>query len=334
MKLLRLLLFPLAPLYYLFTSIRNLCFESGLLHSSRFPVFTIGVGNLTLGGTGKTPMAEYIIALCSDDFNMALLSRGYGRRTKGFVMADEDSHASDIGDEPLQIKQKFSNLIVAVDGNRCRGVTKLLELNHPPDLIVLDDVLQHRSISTDVKILLTTYNQPYFKDYILPIGDLREPRQGAHRADLIVVTKCPQGLSQKEKDEFLLKLKPMSHQSVWFSAIAYSSEVFSFVNSMALEEFIKAPFTLVTGIAQPAPLVKFLEELGAKFEHLKFADHHQFSSEELDYIASMEKILTTEKDFVRLRGLSNTSQCYYLPIKTKMFDQDNFKATLKSYFKV
>ena len=333
MKSLRFLLFPFALVYLVVTRIRNLSYDKGWTPASQFPIRTIGVGNLSVGGTGKTPMVELLIELLGEQYQIGLLSRGYGRQSKGFLLANDQSTALDIGDEPLQIKQKFPDISVAVDGNRCRGIGELLKLTKPPQLVVLDDVFQHRSISTDVSILLTTYSKPYFNDFILPVGNLRESKSGARRADMIVVTKCPADLSQPAKDEYIARINPMTHQSVWFSSIDYSEIVYSSSHFCSIQEFLKQPFTLVTGIANSAPLVEYLEKLGAKFKHLSYSDHHHFSEKEIERFGGLGKILTTEKDFVRLQSLANLDDCYYIPIKTKLIDSKDFKSSLEQLLK-
>ncbi len=333
MKRLRFLLFPLALVYHVVTRIRNLCYELGWITATQFPVYTIGVGNLSVGGTGKTPMVELLIELFSEQYDIGLLSRGYGRQSKGFVLANDYSTAVDIGDEPLQIKQKFSNISVAVDGNRCRGIGELMKLNNPPQLVVLDDAFQHRAISRDVNILLTTFDKPYFNDFILPVGNLRESKSGASRADMIVITKCPNDLSQRTKNEFISHINPLSHQSIWFSTIAYSDTVFSTSHSCSIKEFIEQPFTLVTGIANSEQLVEYLKKLGAQFKQLSFSDHHSFTKKELHHIRNLGKVLTTEKDFVRLQPQSDLHNCYYLPIKTKLIDSNEFKSRLELLLK-
>ncbi len=328
MKWLRILLFPLTPVYYAIACIRNVLYDKGLLQSVRYDIPTIGIGNLSVGGTGKTPMVECLIQLLSEQYRIAVLSRGYGRTSKGFILANIDSKVSQIGDEPLQIKKKFPNIIIAVDANRRRGMTQLRKLPSPPNLIILDDVLQHRAVSPAVLILLTTFNNPYFKDMVLPIGDLREPRSGAARADLIVVTKCPEDISENKKNMFTISLNPRNYQSIWFSGIKYNDIVFNDNDSMPLGEFVKSTFTLITGIANPKPLVKFLESRGADFKHLKFPDHHSFSNEEISRFTQLGKILTTEKDFVRLQYHSALIQSYYLPIQTDLKNLEEFKTVI------
>ncbi len=334
MKRLRFLLFPLALVYHVVTRIRNLCYELGWITATQFPVYTIGVGNLSVGGTGKTPMVELLIELFSEQYDIGLLSRGYGRQSKGFVLANDYSTAVDIGDEPLQIKKKFSNISVAVDGNRSRGLGELMKLNNPPQLVVLDDVFQHRAITRDVNILLTTFDNPYFNDFILPVGNLRESKSGASRADMIVITKCPKDLSRRTKNEFISRINPLSHQSIWFSTITYSDTVFSTSHSCSTKEFLEQPFTLVTGIANSELLVEYLKKLGAQFKQLSFSDHHSFTKKELEHIRSLGKVLTTEKDFARLQPQSDLHNCYYLPIKTKLIDSKDFKSRLELLLKL
>ena len=257
MKLLRKILFPIVPIYYLVTWLRNKLYDLGIKASTSFDAPVICVGNLSVGGTGKTPMIEYLISLLKDDYKVATLSRGYKRETKEFQLAEKTTAMEAIGDEPFQFHNKFGGFIrVAVDSNRTNGIKRLLRLENTPEVILLDDAFQHRKVMAGFNVMLTTYNHPFFKDIVLPTGNLREPRKGYERADIIIVTKCPNHLSDVEKATFIKCIRPLKKQHVFFSSIAYSNEVVSKTSKVDLSHF--NDFTLVTGIANATPLVDFL----------------------------------------------------------------------------
>lgn len=330
MKLVRLILFPIVPIYYLVTWCRNKLYNLGVKTSKTYSFPTICVGNLSTGGTGKTPMVEYLIRLLKDDYSLATLSRGYGRETKGFVLASHASTAITIGDEPFQFYKKFKNkILVAVAENRQNGIFSLRKLNNKPSLIVLDDAFQHRKVKAKLNILLTTYSNLYYKDMVLPTGNLREPRQGAKRAQIIVVTKCPENLQLEEKIIIKTKLKPERYQKVFFSSINYASHVIGEKKTITIDNL--TVFTLVTGIAIAESLVVFLKNKGLVFNHLEYSDHHHFSKKEIETISKNKLIITTEKDYVRLitkRELSN--KLYYLPIVITIDKQNSFNKIVKS----
>ena len=221
MNLLRKLLFPFAILYGFITGIRNFLFDKGVLKSYSFDVPIIAVGNLSVGGTGKTPQIEYLIRLLSPSYKVATLSRGYKRKSEGFVLADSTSNAEILGDEPFQFYKKFNNIQVAVDANRKNGIEKLLSQTNKPEVILLDDAFQHRKVKAGFYILLTSYDDLYSDDFILPTGNLRESRTGAKRANLVVVTKCPATLSPDEQNKIQAKLNLTSNQELYFSYIEY-----------------------------------------------------------------------------------------------------------------
>ena len=324
MKLLRYILIPIVPIYFLITWMRNKLYDLGIKKSKSYPFPIVCVGNLSTGGTGKTPMVEYLIRVLKDNYSLATLSRGYGRNTKGFVLANKESSAETIGDEPFQFYNKFMDTIqVSVDEDRQNGISNLRQLEAQPNLIVLDDAFQHRKVKAKLNILLTTYSNLYYKDIVLPTGNLREPRQGAKRAQIIVVTKCPNNLSQEEKNSIEAKLKPKQHQHVFFSCISYAKEVIGIHNTIGLDVLIE--FTLVTGIANAKPLVRFLRNEGLNFKHLKYSDHHDFSKKEIETISENDLIITTEKDYVRLITEKKLcSKLYYLPIKIAINNQEKF----------
>ena len=331
MKILRYILFPIVPIYYLVTWLRNKFYDIKIFKSSEFNVASICVGNLSVGGTGKSPMIEYLIRLFSEEYFVATLSRGYKRSTDGFIIADENDSAATIGDEPYQFYRKFDNIIVSVDTDRRHAISELLKLPKPPQLILLDDAFQHRKVKATSSILLTAYDELYVDDIPLPTGDLREPKSGAKRADVIVVTKCPPSILKSQKERIETLLKPQIYQKVFFSSINYSDVIISSVEERPLEFLFQRKVALVTGIANPKPLIEHLKSKKLKFEHLNFDDHHQFSHKEIDQLKSKEFILTTEKDFMRLSPFfPGNNNIFYLPIELKIDREEEFQNIIRS----
>lgn len=311
---LRKLLFPFSILYDGVTSLRNKMFDWDVLKQKQFPVRIISVGNLSTGGTGKTPMIEWLVRQHAGQ-RVAILSRGYGRSTSGFRRVHADVTIDEVGDEPLQFAQKFGKQVeVFVCEKRADGIQQILSQTQP-DVILLDDAYQHRYVQRDLSILLTTYAQPYFHDLVLPAGDLRESSRYADRADVIVVTKCPPGLSQNEQEKLKVKINPAPHQQVCFSTLAYGETLIGKPGNKSLKEIEGQKVSVVTGIARPEPFIEFLEAI-CEVEHLRYGDHHRFRESEIREIASKPLVITTEKDFMRLKpyGLENL---YYLPIEVR-----------------
>lgn len=335
MNLLRKILFPFAILYGIITSIRNFLFDKGILKSTSFDVPVIAVGNLSVGGTGKTPQIEYLIRLLSDKYKVATLSRGYKRKSEGFVLADENSNAAILGDEPFQFYQKFPSIQVAVDANRTNGITQLLSQQTKPQVILLDDAYQHRKVKAGFYILLTSYGDLYADDFMLPTGNLRESRSGADRANIVVVTKCPKDLSEEKQEQIRLKLKLTSSQQIFFTFIDYDTVVLNKREEITVDEIKSESKLLLAGIAKPKPFFDYLKN--ANDECLTFPDHHHFSDTDLEAIqdkANGRKIITTEKDYVRLKDSKLVSQLYYLPIKSTFIKQhQNFDASISAYIK-
>ena len=297
--MLQTLLAPLALIYKGVTIVRNTLFDHDiLLHERTAPVATLCIGNLAVGGTGKTPHTEWVVGmLLEQGLKVATLSRGYGRRTKGYVAADEHSTAETIGDEPLQMYRHFAGRIpVSVCEDRCEGVRRLNEAHPDLDVVVLDDAFQHRYLKPTARILLTDYSRPYYTDHVLPWGRLRESAQGASRADIIIVTKCPRDLSSEERAAIIERLQPEAHQSVFFSAIGYAPCEVAAKGSRIV---------LLTGIAHPEPLRRWLEGEDCHIvHHLRYPDHHRFSERDLRDIAAASQeadaVVTTAKDYARL----------------------------------
>ena len=329
MNFLRKILFPLAFLYWLITFIRNWLYVKGIFKSSSFNIPIIAVGNLSVGGTGKTPQIEYLIRLLSENYKVAVLSRGYKRTTEGFILADEKATASSIGDEPFQFYSKFPNIQVAVDANRKYGIENLLQLSNKPDVILLDDAFQHRKVKAGFYILLTSYDDLFCDDYILPFGNLREPSSGKKRADMIIVTKCPNDLSELAQQKIREKLKVK--QPVFFTTIQYDDYVFGNESKLLVSEIQSETKVLVAGIAKPKLFFDFLKN--ETDEALVFQDHHHFSKQDCEQIlakANGRKIITTEKDFVRLNGLLPKEQLFYLSIKSTFLNK-NIDKTIEDY---
>ncbi|MGB1307856.1 MAG: tetraacyldisaccharide 4'-kinase [Oceanihabitans sp.] len=331
MKFLRYILFPIMPVYYLVTWLRNSFYNSGAFASKSYSFPVICVGNLSVGGTGKTPMIEYLIRLLKDDIFVATLSRGYKRSTSGFYLADATATAKTLGDEPFQFYNKFKNeILVAVDANRQNGIEMLMQHKNAPDAILLDDAYQHRKVQAGFNILLTTYADLYINDWVLPTGNLREPRSGANRADCIVVTKCPENISNSNKSAIIKKLHAKKHQQIYFSSICYADKVVSENKKIALQDLKK--FTLVTGIANPKPLVDYLKNNALDFEHLSYKDHYNFTDQDISQLSTKEVIVTTEKDYMRLLPYKALqAKVFYLPIAISIDNATAFNRQIKDF---
>jgi len=347
MTLLKILLIPVSLLYGFIIWMRNKLYDLKIFSSRSFDIPVISVGNLTLGGTGKTPTIEYIVRLLKKEFSIAILSRGYKRNTKGFLLAEEYHSAIEIGDEPRQYKQKFKDVLVAVDENRCRGIDMLLQLPKKPDVILLDDAFQHRAVRPGLSILLTDYHNTFFDNFMFPTGSLRESRIGAKRADIIVVTKTPKIFSPIVRKKIIEDLKPRSNQQVYFSFIKFLS-FHPMIISNEKKSFEKKINTIlmVTGIANPYPLKEHLTKHCFEINQMNFPDHHHYSNEDIqkilqnfNNIASRNKIIvTTEKDIMRfekaeLTGLIKDLPIYYVPIEFDFHhdSKENFNHQILNY---
>lgn len=345
LKSFRILLLPFSIIYGFVISIRNWLFNKNIFKSTSFGLPIICVGNLSVGGTGKSPMVEYLIRLLKNEYKIATLSRGYKRKTKGYALANENSTALDIGDEPMQFHLKFPDVSVAVGESRVEAVPQLLH-DHPDiQSIILDDAFQHRSIKAGLNILLTDYGNLYTRDFFLPTGDLRDQKASCKRADIIVVTKCKPELSSEEKKNIVKEFSPLPQQHIFFTTIEYAKPYHILSKEIAsLTEDYEV--LLVTGIANPRPLKKKMEELFKAYYLLQFNDHHIFSIDDLNTIkerfnkieADKKLILTTEKDAVRLfkfnTELTNLP-LYIIPIQHHfLFEEDkNFDNLVLEYIK-
>ena len=336
MKIVRFLLFPIAVLYDLITSIRNLFFNVGIFKQTSFKIPIIVVGNLSVGGTGKTPQIENLIRLLKDNFKIAVLSRGYKRKTKGFVLLNKTHSALDVGDEPIQYYKKFNSVDVAVNANRVEGISNLIKLKSP-EVILLDDAYQHRKVKGSFYILLTKYQDLFTDDFLLPTGNLRESRRGAKRSDIIVVTKCPVNLNLTQQNKIKNQLKRYN-KTVFFTSISYADKL-NGDKEILVKELKNYKILLVTGIANPNPLLEYLDKNEIDFEHLNFPDHHDFNQNDVNKIekeflnitTKNKLILTTEKDYTRLENKINNVS--YIEIETTFIgeNKDNFNNLITSH---
>ncbi|MGV7105460.1 tetraacyldisaccharide 4'-kinase [Flavobacterium sp. U410] len=328
MNLLRKFLFPLGLIYWLTTYCRNIFYDKGWFKSYSFSLPIIAVGNLSVGGTGKTPHIEYLIRLL-ENIKVATLSRGYGRKTKGFILADEKATALSIGDEPFQFFSKFKDITVAVDADRRHGIEELQEKIHP-EIILLDDAFQHRKVKAGFYILLTDYNHLFTQDYILPFGNLREPSFGKKRANVIIVTKCPDDISEIAMQNIRKELNV--DVPVFFSKIVYDTFLWNNNQKIKIEE-VQESKLIVAGIANPTSFINFLKK--DTDDVLLFPDHHSFSEKDIETIlatAKGRKIVTTEKDYMRLQDKIGANQLWYLPITIEIIEnQDQFDKLIHDY---
>jgi tetraacyldisaccharide 4'-kinase len=341
MHLLRLLLLPVSWIYGIVMSVRNFCYDRKLFKSRSFPVAVINVGNLTVGGTGKTPHIEYLIRLLKDTFRVATLSRGYGRETKGYMLVANPSSTSMVGDEPMQYHTKFPEITVSVGEDRVAAIENLLKLSPKPEVILMDDAFQHRAVKPGLNILLLEHDSLMKKNHMLPAGTLREWKSGMKRADVIIVSKCPEILVPIERKRLAEHIELLPNQKLFFSFFRYGEIVR--LNSRQSSMFIgtnyyfEKRFTilLVTGIANPAGLAEFLKRKTDKLEMMTFSDHHEFTLDDLrsitetfNNIANANKIIvTTEKDAMRLRNpeLEETIRAlpiFYIPVQVIFHQND------------
>lgn len=276
-------------------------------------------------------MIEYLITFLKDDFKVATLSLGYKRKTKGFQLANEKSTFETIGDEPIQFYNKFKQaIIVSVDSNRKHGINKLRNTENIPDVILLDDAFQHRKVKAGLNIVLTTYSNPFYNDWVLPTGNLREPKSGIKRAHIIIVTKCPKNLSDAKKKDFINNIKPKSNQQLFFSSIMYSEKIISEKTTKSIDD-LKA-FTLITGIANHKPLVDFLTAKNLTFEHLRFKDHHDFTEKDIEEFNQRKLLITTEKDYMRLKQHQSLQEkLFYIPITVAISESSKFNGIIKQF---
>lgn len=343
-------LYPISLIYAFAVNIRNTLFDLKFFKSEEFDLPVISVGNITVGGTGKTPVTEYLINALRKKYKIAVLSRGYKRKTKGFVLADIESDVNTIGDEPFQIKQKFPEIILAVDEKRSRGIKRLQELEEKPDLVILDDAFQHRHVKPGLSILLIDYTQPFFEDYFLPLGRLRDNPKEKHRAHIILVTKAPSDIKPIDMRIMATNLELKAYQTLFFTSFIYKYfyPVYKNVNKkLKFEEVEKTTVLLVTGIGNHKQMVVQCNKFAKEIIHLKFKDHHKYTEKDIKTISERYKnidsdnkiILTTEKDAGKIKNLmcdeEIKNKMFYCPVEIKILNNEKeiFEERVFTYIK-
>ena len=334
------ILFPISLVYWIITSIRNIFFEIGIFKENKFNIPIIGVGNITVGGTGKTPHSQYISELLQKKFKIAILSKGYGRKTKEFKYVNINSNCNEVGDEALQMKKNLPKEIVAVDHKRVNGVNKIMKEHPGVNCIILDDAFQHRSVKIGFNILLCDYNNPIYKDYMMPVGLLRESKKGIKRADCIVISKCPENLTLEESNRIKKKLK--FTKEVFFSKVVYD-KIVSLNGKKTIKKSSIKKVLLVTGIANSSPIIKYLENLNIQIKHIKYKDHFHYQKKDINKIIDIYKreisemiILTTEKDAQKMKVFEEFSKfpVYYLKVSIDFIrNKDKFEEKILKYVK-
>lgn len=337
MNIWRILLFPFSIIYALIVFIRNCLFDSELIRSSVFQLPVISVGNLVAGGSGKTPMVEYLVRLLKDQHRIAILSRGYGRKTKGYLEASSLSTVEDIGDEPAQFKRKFNHVTVAVCEHRAVGIDHLKDTH---ELILLDDAFQHRAVKPSLSILLYDYTKVFNQDFLLPVGNLREFKSGMKRADILLVTKTPKIFSPMERRRVEGHIGCMSHQKVFYSYLKYGALVaLSPEHTLEINRISemdkKTPVVLLTGIANPDPIKNILDDRFRSVRHIAYPDHYKFTVKDIEKLTKVfagidqpnKLIITTEKDAMRLsisrlKASVDELPIFYLPIEAELHEKD------------
>jgi tetraacyldisaccharide 4'-kinase len=345
-------LYPFSALYGLFTGIRNFLYSAEIIKSHEFSIPVICVGNLSAGGTGKTPHTEYLIELLQKSFKVAVLSRGYRRKSSGFLIADSNSNVSDLGDEPIQVSRKYPGVIIAVDRNRVHGVEEIMKTHSEISVIILDDGYQHRRITPGLSILLSDFDNLMINDHLLPYGNLRETIHNMNRADIILITKSPENISPIQRRIIVGNINKKPYQNLYFTSLSYKEPMPVFENIEKNEDPFSSGqvsdrgFLLVTGIDNPEPLAEYLGTRADEIIHLSFGDHHNFTMNDIEKIsnayntlrAPLKYIITTEKDCVRLREFTNIAEpirsaTYYVPIGIWFLndDKDEFDNLIVDY---
>lgn len=340
----RFLLFPFALLYGVIIWLRNLLYDKNIFKSTSVNLPIICVGNLSVGGTGKSPMVEYLIELLQHNFQLATLSRGYKRKTKGYALANEQSTALEIGDEPMQFHLKYPHITVAVGEERLEAIPQILQDRPQTEVIILDDGFQHRAIKAGFNILLTAQKNLFTNDFFLPTGDLRDEIRSYKRADVIIVTKCEPGITEQEKNEIITDIDPLPHQHIFFSAIEYGTPYHILHPEQEFQLHKNLQVLMLTGIANTEPLKKHILQQSYTYEKIAFSDHHIFSIDDLTEISTRFKsmdheqkiIITTEKDAVRLvkfRDELEQLPLYVLPIRHRILfnEEEKLKQSVFSF---
>lgn len=346
MKISRILLFPFTLLFRLIIEIRYFLYRKNFFHSTGFDIPIISVGNLSMGGAGKTPMVEYLLQLLQPYYKLSVLSRGYKRKTSGFRMVSNQNHYSLVGDEPLQIKAKYPNIPIAVGESRVMAIPHLKSYHPEIEIVLLDDAYQHLSIKPDLNILLTNYNKPYWEDALFPAGDLREPVKASDRADIIIVTKCPTTLNEDEISNLYSKINPAKNQKVYFTLIKYFHPYALFNNALQKPINKNMEVMLFSGIADNFEIISYLESVSKKVYWYSYQDHYDYTYRDLESIAEtysnlgdVSKILlTTEKDAVKLVSFGNwfkehQLEVFCLPIQVGFYanTQTEFDSLIFEY---
>ena len=330
------ILLPISLVYWIITNIRNIFFEIGIFKENKFNIPIIGVGNITVGGTGKTPHSQYISELLQKKFKIAILSKGYGRKTKEFKYVNINSTCNEVGDEPLQMKKNLPKEIVAVDHKRANGINRIMKEHPEVNCIILDDAFQHRNLKCSLNIVLSKFSNPYYNDFVLPTGNLREPKSGIKRAQVIIISKCPPELEINKRQEIIKKIAPLSHQKVFFTTIDYNHSLKG-KDEIKIKDLVDSHILLVTGIADSSELEKFLTKNRITFDHLKFNDHHKYTDFDINTIKSKSldnKVVTTKKDYYKIINNQSLNNIYYIDIKVKFLnDENNFKSEILNAFK-
>lgn len=339
----RMLLLPFALLYGIIITVRNWLFNTKIIKSATFNFPLICVGNLAVGGTGKSPMVEYLIEVLKNDYNVATLSRGYKRKTKGYALADATTTALEIGDEPMQFHSKFPDISVAVGEERLVAIPQLLHDKPNTEVIVLDDAFQHRYIKAGLNILLSDCSNLFYRDWFLPSGDLRDQRKSYKRAQIIVITKCPQNMTTTEKEKIKKGVSPAPHQQLFFSCISYGKP-YHILTRQTSSFSANTSVLLVCGIANPKPLKKYIADNSAAYDEIIYNDHHIFTIDDLKTIrqhferldGDNKLIITTEKDAVRLQKFDEQLRdlpLYILPVKPKFLfgEEEKFDNLIRAY---
>ena len=330
MSVIRFLVFPLSIIFKFVTDLRNKLYDCNFLKSEKINVPVISVGNLSTGGTGKTPMVDFIVDNLKRDYNISVLSRGYNRKSKGFIEIKNSDNPSLVGDEPFLIKSNHSEVPVFACEDRVEGAKKIISENNT-NLILLDDAFQHRKISRNLDIVLTDYNNLFYKDYLLPYGNLRESRNNINRADVIIVTKCPLDFNKADAIKIKNQINPKKTQSLFFSQIKYSEKLFGF-KELSFKSIRNSKLTLVTGIANSQPLKEYLKKNNVNFDHFDYPDHYNYSRKDVNKILATTKntiILTTKKDYYKLSQFK-IDNLLYIDIKVEFLDgKQEFLSTIK-----
>ncbi len=344
----KILLLPLASVFGFITFVRNRIYDLGILKSYSPPKHTICVGNLSVGGSGKTPHVSYLVNLLKDEFKLATLSRGYKRKTSGFIKAESGSTSKDIGDEPLLYKTKFPFLNVFVEANRVKGVKKISETEPDVNVILLDDAFQHRPIKCGLNIVLSEYENLYCNDYLMPAGRLRESISGMSRADIIVISKTPEKTTAVDIRNVIKDIKPLAHQQVFFSYLKYG-ELYSISDAgdiiSTLNDLFRYRLIVFTGIANALPMLTYLREYSAGVSHFPFPDHHEFTIGDISNIKKYYEtfeggnklIVTTEKDLMRLKEpeiwlIAERMNIFVLPVEVTFKDKtEEFNQIILKY---